>query len=260
MRGVPSEVNTLSGCCCCCLYCCSYGRLVNYTWLLLSERVLAASSSRDRQHCCERVRGVPSEVNTLSGCCCCCYLYRCSYGRLLNYTWLLLSERVLASSSRDRQHHCQRMEWEGFPQRWTHCQDAAAAYTALVVMVNYTWLLLSERDLASSSRDRQHHCESGRRGVPSEVNTLSGCCCCLYCCSYGRLVNYTWLLAVELVKWLARLPSAQSTRVRFPVGAQKRKFISLLLSSASEGTVSRRSSRPRALVACVSCNWYTDLK
>ena len=38
----------------------------------------------------------------------------------------------------------------------------------------------------------------------------------------------------------------------------EKKF--LLLSSASEGTVSRRSSRPRALVARVSCNLYTDLK
>ena len=43
-------------------------------------------------------------------------------------------------------------------------------------------------------------------------------------------------------------------------GRRKRIFISLLLSSASEGTVSRRSSRPRALVARVSCNLYTDLK
>ena len=37
-------------------------------------------------------------------------------------------------------------------------------------------------------------------------------------------------------------------------GTEKEKFISLLLSSASEGTVSRRSSRPRASVARVSCN------
>ena len=37
-------------------------------------------------------------------------------------------------------------------------------------------------------------------------------------------------------------------------GAEKEKNISLLLSSASEGTLSRRSSRPRALVARVSCN------
>ena len=37
-------------------------------------------------------------------------------------------------------------------------------------------------------------------------------------------------------------------------GAEKQFFFSLLLSNASEGTVSRRSSRPRALVARVSCN------
>ena len=43
-------------------------------------------------------------------------------------------------------------------------------------------------------------------------------------------------------------------------GAEKENLFSLLLSSASEGTVSRRSSRPRALVARVSCNRYTDLK
>ena len=36
-------------------------------------------------------------------------------------------------------------------------------------------------------------------------------------------------------------------------GAEKEILFSLLLSSASEGTVSRRSSRPRALVARVSC-------
>ena len=70
--------------------------------------------------------------------------------------------------------------------------------------------------------------------------------------------------AVALVQWLARLPSAQTIRGSNPGGgAEKencRKKISLLLSSASKGTVSRRSSRPRALVARVSCNLYTDLK
>ena len=59
--------------------------------------------------------------------------------------------------------------------------------------------------------------------------------------------------AVELVKWLACLTSGQfgfDSRC----GRRRRKFIFLLLSSASEGIVSRQASRPRASVARVSCN------
>ena len=57
--------------------------------------------------------------------------------------------------------------------------------------------------------------------------------------------------AVELVKWLARRrqPGFDSR-----CGRRKRTFIFLLLSSALEGIVSRRASRPRASVARVSCN------
>ena len=60
--------------------------------------------------------------------------------------------------------------------------------------------------------------------------------------------------AVELVKCLAIVTLAQTTRVRLPMGAQDKNFFFLLPSSASEGTVSRRASLPRASVARVSFN------
>ena len=42
-----------------------------------------------------------------------------------------------------------------------------------------------------------------------------------------------------LVKRLEGLPAARTTQVRFPLGARKKEFISLLISSASKGRVSQ---------------------
>ena len=58
--------------------------------------------------------------------------------------------------------------------------------------------------------------------------------------------------AIELVKWLARLTSTQTTWVRFPMVAQERKIYFLAAFQCSRR--SRRASRPRASVARVSCN------
>ena len=79
----------------------------------------------------------------------------------------------------------------------------------------------------------------------------------MYVCMY--VIMYLCSSCVgQVVSTLAF--GADDPRFKSRWGRRKRKFISLLLSSASEGTVSRRSSRPRALVARVSCNLYTDLK
>ena len=66
-----------------------------------------------------------------------------------------------------------------------------------------------------------------------------------------------------VVKRFGRLPVAQKTWVRFPVGAQKEEIYFLaafqclgVLVHCKQPVQSAKSQ----VVACVSCNCYTDLK